>query len=182
MNLLNIKRKYLLKEENQLFSIINNIDLLPGDIVYLKENDFVPCDGLIIEGECFINQSDLIGNLNISKKISLKRNNKYFNYKYSNNCILYHGMKIMNVFSKNNEGFITVLCINTGANTMKANQFSNILYFITKNKGSSFYYNLFNERKRIYFFMATSFLMCAGLGYFLNLLFIVMKGKISKNI
>ena len=163
---LKVKRKYLLKEENQLFSIINNIDLLPGDIVYLKENDFVPCDGLIIEGECFINQSDLIGNLNISKKISLKRNNKYFNYKYSNNCILYHGMKIMNVFSKNNEGFITVLCINTGANTMKANQFSNILYFITKNKGSSFYYNLFNERKRIYFFMATSFFMCAGLGYF----------------
>ena len=163
---LKVKRKYLLKEENQLFNIINNIDLLPGDIIFLKENDFVPCDGLIIEGECFISQSDLTGDLNISKKISLKGDSNYFNYKYSNNCILYHGMKIMNVFSKNNQGFLTVLCINTGVNTMKANQFSNILYLMSKDKGSSFYYNLFNERKRIYFFMVTSFLMCAGLGYF----------------
>ena len=75
-----VTRKYLLKEENKDYTFLNNLDLLPGDIIYLKENEFVPCDCIIIEGECFVCQSNLSGNLDIYKRISLKNNNKIFNY------------------------------------------------------------------------------------------------------
>ena len=147
-----VKRNYLIKEKDETYGIIDNIDLLPGDIIYLKPKDSVPCDCLIIDGECIVSQSDLTGNLDISKKIQIKNDNNQFNYKYANINILYHGMEIIKTFSKNNQGFITVLCINTGPNTMKANQYSNILDFMTKN-GNNSIKNVFNERKRIYIYM-----------------------------
>ena len=48
----------------------------------LKEDEYVPCDCLIMNGECFVNESDLTGRLNVYKKIALKNNSEYFNYKY----------------------------------------------------------------------------------------------------
>ena len=154
---INVKRKYLIKENNKIYCTIDNIDLLPGDIIYLKQKDLVPCDCLIIEGECIVSQSDLTGNLNISKKMQIKNNNKQFNYKYANINILYHGMEIKKTFSKNNQEFITALCINIGPNTMKANQYSNILDFIKKNM-FNLKNNIFYQRKRIIIFMIISLL------------------------
>jgi len=58
-NKLKVRRKYLLKEKNDLFIEIKNIDLLPGDIIFLKSNDIVPCDCLMIEGECIVNETNL---------------------------------------------------------------------------------------------------------------------------
>ena len=161
-----VKRKYLLKEEEaQSYSVLDNTDILPGDIIYLKQNDQVPCDGVLLEGECIISQSDLTGSLDIFKKIPLKRDNNYFNYKYSNINLLYHGMKIIQTYSKNNHGFITVLCINTGANTFKANQYSNALYFLTKKNEHNGSYNTFNERKRLFVYMFISFFVPGVIGY-----------------
>ena len=77
-----VKRKYLIKDEEHTYTLINNVDILPGDIIFLKQNDYVPCDCIILEGECIVSQSDLKGNLDINKKVSLKRTNKNFNYKY----------------------------------------------------------------------------------------------------
>ena len=54
-----VKRKYLLKDDNQSYYNLDSIDLLPGDIIFLKKNDYVPCDCIIIDGECIINESDL---------------------------------------------------------------------------------------------------------------------------
>ena len=71
-----VKRKYLLKEEKEIYSKISIIDLIPGDIIFLKQNDFVPCDCIILEGECIVSQSNLTGNLDIYKKIALKKSNQ----------------------------------------------------------------------------------------------------------
>ena len=122
-----VKRKYLLKEEDKFYCLLNNSDLLPGDIIFLKEKDFVPCDCILIEGECIVSKSNLSGSLDINKKIPIINNNNKFNYKYSEIHILYHGMEIIKTYSKRNHGYISVLCINTGPNTFKANQYSNIL-------------------------------------------------------
>ena len=46
---LKVKRKY--KSDNNFYREINNCDLLTGDIIYLKSNDLIPCDCLILEGE-----------------------------------------------------------------------------------------------------------------------------------
>lgn len=142
-----VKRKYLIKN-NELYAEINNYELLPGDIVYLKENDFVPCDCVIIEGECIANQNLLTGSLDAFRKTPIDNNNEKFSYKYNNINILYHGMKIVKIFSKFNEGFISVLCINTGPNTFKANQYTNILYKLERKKEYNEAYNFFGDRKK----------------------------------
>ena len=179
-----VKRKYLIKDEEHTYTLINNVDILPGDIIFLKQNDYVPCDCIILEGECIVSQSDLKGNLDINKKVSLKRTNKNFNYKYSNINILYHGMKIVRTYSKSYHGDISVLCINTGANTFKANQFSNTLYFLTRKNEQNNYYNTFNERSRVIIYMIVSFTFVGVFGYFVFSSFVHVKEKpnLKKNL
>ena len=164
---LKVNRKYLIKDNNKSYVEINNADLLPGDIIYLKSNDFVPCDCILIEGECFVNESNLTGCLNIYKKISLENNNEQFNYLFNNINILFHGMKIIKAFSKLNNGFISALCLNTGSNTYKANQYSNILYFLERNKKYNNAYNFFGSRKiAIFTYMILVFILSILFGCF----------------
>ena len=122
-----MKKKYLIKDNNS-FAEINNKDLLPGDIIYLKTNEFVPCDCILIEGDHIVNESNFNGSLNVYKKLPLENNTTQFNYLIHNINSLLHGMKIIKTFSKLNDGFISALCINPGPNTYKRNQYSNILY------------------------------------------------------
>ena len=174
---LKVRRKYLLKENN-FYAEIKNKDLLPGDIIFLKSNDIVPCDCLIMEGECIANESNSTGSLDIFKKISIENNNQQFNYKYNNNNILFHGMKIIKTISKLNEGFISVLCINTGPNTYKANQYSNILYLSERRKDYNKNYHCFGgERKIILIVTICLFLLdiILGIGYIF-----IFKLKITK--
>ena len=90
---LKVRRNYLIDDDN-FYTIIKNEDLLPGDIIFLKSKDYVPCDCLILEGECIANESNSTGNLEVFKKLSLDNNNKMFNYKYSKVNILFHGIYI----------------------------------------------------------------------------------------
>ena len=155
-NKIKVKRKYLIKNDNQMYYNLENIDLLPGDLIYLNKNDYVPCDCIILDGECLVKEADLNGSLNIYKKYSLKRNSNLFNYKNSNINILYHGVKILNSFSKTKNKYITALCINIGPNTFKANEYSNTLYFLERKKEYNKIYNLFGGRKKIFLFIIIS--------------------------
>ena len=159
-----VKRKHLIKDD-KFYVEIKNVELLPGDIVLLKSNDIVPCDCLILEGECIANQSNSTGSLDIFRKISLKNNNDIFNYKLNNICILFHGMKIIKTFSKLKEGYISVLCINTGPNTFKANQYSNILYLSERIKNYKMTYTFFGaERKSTFIITICIFFLSISLG------------------
>ena len=164
-NKIKTKRKYLLKDDN-FFVEIKNSDLLPGDVIYLKSNDIVPCDCIIIEGDCLANISDLTGNLDTFKKTSLKSNNEEFNYKFNNINILYHGMKIIKTFSKLKESYISAICINTGPNTYKANLYANILYYLEGKKEYIKDYSFLGNRKIIILInMLISFILSAILGF-----------------
>jgi magnesium-transporting ATPase (P-type) len=149
------------------------VDLLPGDIIFLKTNDSVPCDCLIIEGECMVNESSITGSLDIYKKVSLQNNNELFNYKHNKVSILLHGMKIIKTFSKtNDEGLISVLCINTGPSTYKANQLSNVVYFLERKKQYNDVYSFFGNRKIIIIiYMTASFLLSIIIAFFYYLRF-----------
>ena len=148
-NKIKVKRKYLNNDKSDLYYEINNRDLLPGDILYLKIKDMVPCDCLLLEGECIVNQNHLNGNLGLLKKISIINNNEMFNYKLNNNNILLHGMKIIKIFSKIKEQYISALCINTGPNTYKANQYSNILYSTERKKGYKDVYQFIGDDRKV---------------------------------
>jgi hypothetical protein len=57
-----VRRKYM-ADKNKEYCYINNIDLLPGDLIYLKKGEYLPCDGIILEGECIINLSSVNGKI-----------------------------------------------------------------------------------------------------------------------
>ena len=171
MNDLKVRRKYLI-DENNIFFEIKNEDLLPGDIIFLKSNDIVPCDCIIIEGECIANESNSTGNLDIFKKLPLENNNKKFNYLSSKVNILYHGMEIVTTFSKTNNGHVAALCINIGANTFKANQYSNILDLSDRKKEYREIYEYFGAgRKNIFITIVCIFFASLLFGYIYSLIF-----------
>jgi len=164
-NKLRVKRKNKYMNGTDLFFEIKNCDLLPGDIIYLKSKDLVPCDCLILEGDCIVNESHLTGSLDILKKTSLENNNELFNYQLNKINILYHGMKIVKTISKLNEGYISVLCINTGSNTYKANQYSNILYLLERKLDYRKTYEILGEgRVKIVYMIISIVLFSALLG------------------
>ncbi len=166
-----VKRKSKLINNSDIFYEIKNCDLLPGDIIYLKSNDLVPCDCLILEGECIVNESNLNGSLNIFKKKSLENNTEQFNYELSKVNILYHGMKVVKTISKSKEGYISALCINTGPNTFKANQYSNILYLLERKIEYKKMYDILGEgRKHIVFVIIFIFSMTIIISLFFPLI------------
>ena len=172
-NKIRAKRTHKFDEKLELFCKINNCDLLPGDIIYLKSNDIVPCDCLILEGECMANSNNLIGNINIIRKVSLENRNIPFNYQLNKNNILYHGMKIEKTYSNLKEGYISALCINTGPNTYKANLYSNILYYFERKKEYKDEYKFLGmNRKYFYIVILIVFLSSILIGLFY--LFIVV--------
>ena len=62
-------------------------------------------------------------------------------------------MKIVKTISKVNEGYISVLCINTGPNTYKANQYSNILYLLERKKEYKNMYEILGQGRKIIIFL-----------------------------
>jgi cation-transporting ATPase 13A3/4/5 len=182
-NKIKVKRKNLIDVQSTFYKEINNRDLLPGDIIYLKLNDIVPCDCLIIEGECLINQANLNGDIGIFKKISLIDNNEQFNYQNNQINILLHGMKIIKIFSKIKEGYISVLCINTGPNTYKANLYSNILYSKMKKGHQNFYGFFGDDRKKMFIVIIILFIVSILLGFaYIHVLKMKMFLEVLKNL
>ena len=157
-----VKRKYMCKENND-YCFIKNIDLLPGDLIYLKKDENVPCDGIILEGECIINLSDVNGSISEFRKKELDNNSNQFNYRANKNSILYHGTKILESFSKLENNSILLLCINTGENTYKANQILNTIYLFKKNKKYSEVYSNFCGKKKILFIHCLSIFIFSSL-------------------
>lgn len=153
---LKVRRKYLIDDNSDnIYAKIKNDDLLPGDIIFLKTNDVVPCDCLIMDGECIASESNLTGSLEIYKKISLDNNNKQFNYELNKVNILLHGMEIISSLSRN-RGYLSCLCINIGANTFKANQYSNILDLEDRKKEYQAIYQYFGGDQKYYIISSIS--------------------------
>ena len=129
------------------YTNINYIDLLPGDVIYLKEGEIAPCDGIILEGECLVDISSVTGIIAEIRKKSLDNNNVKFNYEKNRNNIILHGTKIITSYSKLEGNAILMLCINTGNNTYKANQLENILNLFKRNNNYKQIYSPFCGKK-----------------------------------
>ena len=141
--------------KNYEYTEINNSELLPGDIIYLEEGDYVPCDGIILEDSCIISETKLNEKIGSTYKTFLKYSNNIFDYKSNVRNILLHGMKIINIYKKYNrhKKYLTVLCINTGFNTYKANQLTNISFFFERNENYNKMYKMLSGQ-RLFFFIS----------------------------
>ena len=128
-------------EENKLAYVIREgteIEIkadfiVPGDIVILKPMEdghiYIPCDGIILEGFCTVNESDLTGEntLVLKNEINLPKNkNEYFDYLKHKNSFLFQGTKIDSLYSsQNKEELIKMLATDTGFNTYRGNMLKN---------------------------------------------------------
>jgi len=122
-----------IKNINKNPESITNLFIVPGDIIYLKIKDEVPCDCLILDGYCSVTESYLTGESSTIMKEALPRNDNKFNYS-SQKSILFQGSKINKTDENKEENSekedrpIKCLVINTGFNTYWGSFLQNILF------------------------------------------------------
>ena len=123
-----VKRKYIKEKKFNEYSLIKNIDLVPGDVLSLYEGEIIPCDCVILDGECVLNEDKILGKIDKSIRYALENNNNYFDYEKNKYSIIFHGSEIIKIYSKDNYKNVIALAINTGINSFKGNLLSNLLY------------------------------------------------------
>lgn len=118
---------------------VSSLQLIPGDIIEVPENTVIPCDLILLNGSCIINECMLTGESIPVLKNSLPYNNLIFNPNDENkSSVLFSGTKCIETryFLK---GKIPVLALvfQTGFNTMKGQLVRSILF--PKNNSFQFY-------------------------------------------
>lgn len=165
----NIKKKFNKKFESKFHFIRNlqqkadfvpQIFLVPGDIIYLEQDNKVPCDCLILEGSCAVTESYLTGESNNILKHALPDNNLKFSFE-DTKSILFQGSQILDCEFKhktnlNEKIYIKCLVINTGFNTFWGSFLQNILF--PKQINFKFY----KELKFFIYFMFFLYLISLG--------------------
>ncbi|ORZ24084.1 hypothetical protein BCR42DRAFT_317373 [Absidia repens] len=110
---------------NGSWRIISSVDLVPGDLIDIGDLHTVPCDAMLVTGDCILNESMLTGEsvpvsklpmvdialrkLDLSKPTIPAEVAKHF---------LFNGTKVVRVRSENNIS-ATAVVVRTGFNTAK---------------------------------------------------------------
>ena len=125
----------------ELSDMIENIDemwsIVPGEVIKIKPGHKILFDGIILNGYCTVDESELTGETNEIYKTQLPNDNEYFQYPLSRNHFLFQGTVIKQCTNDNNNDIIRVLVINTGMNTQRANLLLNLSF--PKQGNYSFY-------------------------------------------
>ena len=135
--------------------LIEYENLVPGQIIKIKEEDVLPCDCLLLDGFCSCIESSLTGESSSIMKYKLPKNSATFNYSENQKSYLFCGTKIENCFP--NE--LKALVIGTGFNTQRGNLIQSVLFPRKSN------YNFYKEN--ITFFIFTSLSFIAGMIVFI---------------
>ena len=147
---LNNQEKITVYEGPQKSShLIEYEDLVPGQIIKIKEDDVLPCDCLLLDGFCSCIESSLTGESSSIMKYKLPKNSAIFNYSENQKSYLFCGTKIENCFP--NE--LKALVIGTGFNTQRGNLIQSVLFPRKSN------YNFYKENITFFIFTFLSFLV-----------------------
>ena len=147
---LNKQEKILVYEGPQKSSrLIEYENLVPGQIIKVKEDDVLPCDCLLLDGFCSCIESSLTGESSSIMKYKLPKNSAIFNYSENQKSYLFCGTKIENCFP--NE--LKALVIGTGFNTQRGNLIQSVLFPRKSN------YNFYKENIMFFIFTFLSFLV-----------------------
>ena len=135
-----------LKRDVQL---VNYEDLVPGQVIKLREEDVLPCDCLLLNGFCSCIESSLTGESASILKYKLPNNSAIFKYSENQKSFLFCGTKIENCFP--NE--LKALVIGTGFNTQRGNLIQSVLFPKKSN------YNFYKENIFYFIFIFISFII-----------------------
>jgi len=147
-----INRKFD-SSESEDSELSKEIYFVPGDCFEITDGAIIPCDMLLIQGKyillpynnfnilylstliyiftlgcCSINESEITGENNQVMKYPLPKNTEVFNYKKSQNSIIYQGSKVYTCENEINSGTVMAIVINSGFNTSRGNQIQNLLF------------------------------------------------------
>ena len=129
--------------------LIEYENLVPGQIIKLKEEDVLPCDCLLLNGFCSCIESSLTGESSSIMKYKLPKNSAIFKYSENQKSFLFCGTKIENCFP--NE--LKALVIGTGFNTQRGNLIQSVLFPKKSN------YNFYKENIAYFIFIFLSFII-----------------------
>ena len=129
--------------------LIDYENLVPGQIIKLKEEDILPCDCLLLEGFCSCIESSLTGESSSIMKYKLPKNSANFIYSENMKSYLFCGTKIENCFPKE----LKALVIGTGFNTQRGNLIQSVLVPRKSN------YNFYKENITFFIFTLVFFLV-----------------------
>ena len=129
--------------------LIDYENLVPGQIIKVKEEDILPCDCLLLEGFCSVIESSLTGESSSIMKYKLPKNSSNFIYKENMKSYLFCGTKIENCFPKE----LKVLVIGTGFNTQRGNLIQSVLVPRKSN------YNFYKENITFFIFTLSFFII-----------------------
>lgn len=115
--------------------VLSSFGLIPGDVIEVPENELMPCDIILLNGTCIMNESMLTGESIPIVKTALPYNNLEFNPNDENkSSILYSGTKcIESRYYMKGKIPVLGLVYQTGFNTMKGQLVRSILFPKTTN-------------------------------------------------
>ncbi|CAD8108289.1 unnamed protein product [Paramecium primaurelia] len=122
--LANIHQDVTIKEADQ-FKLINGADLVPGDLLILKENQTLNCDCAIISGDVIVNEATLTGEGIPIPKSALPNQNSIFELEKMSQHCLFEGTKLIQV---NNTQENVAIVLRTGFTSLRGQYFRNVLF------------------------------------------------------
>lgn len=142
--------------------ILSSFNLVPGDVIEIPENEIMPCDIILLNGTCIMNESMLTGESIPIVKTSLPYNNLIFNPNDENkSSLLYSGTKcIESRYYMKGKIPVLGLVYQTGFNTMKGQLVRSILFPKSTN------FNFYND--------ALKFICCIAMISIIGLVYTVV--------
>lgn len=118
---------------NEFWTQIDSNDLVPGDVFEVDPSMTVlPCDALLVNGECVVNESMLTGeSVPVSKISATNETVKYLTENFTHPVLaksfLYNGTKLLKMKSFNDEPVLAMV-LKTGFNTTKGSLIRSMLF------------------------------------------------------
>lgn len=131
---------------NEFWKQIDSNELVPGDLFEVDPSlNVIPCDALLVNGECVVNESMLTGESVPVSKINATRETvkllpENFVDPILSKSFLYNGTRLLKMKSANDEP-VTAMVVKTGFNTTKGSLVRSMLF--PKPTGFKFYEDSF---------------------------------------
>lgn len=125
---------------------IRSTELIPGDVFEVDPSlNLLPCDAILVNGECIVNESMLTGeSVPVSKTSATQDVIKLLKEDFTSPALsksyLYNGTKLLKTRITNDEP-VTATCVKTGFNTVKGSLIRSMLF--PKPTGFKFYEDSF---------------------------------------
>lgn len=106
---------------------LNSSELVPGDLIEIPENAAMPCDAILLNGSCIMNEAMLTGESIPVVKNSLPYNDIYYNPKEDKQYTLYAGTKCIQARYYQGNAVLGLVTL-TGFSTVKGELIRTMLY------------------------------------------------------